>query len=146
MSFVKKSIVERARHQRQYDIRVNEIQMQMQEGEVDRGEALDVDLVVTESSGTGFEKHDIKTVNYKEPMAGAQMTTEYNAKDNNDSLNSKTVKNADLKAQIQEKVFANAALKNELRKLKGNSLDTKFAKTSILGKPPLQPSRNHSVV
>ncbi|GJU98021.1 hypothetical protein Tco_1327292 [Tanacetum coccineum] len=36
-----------------------------------------------------------------------------------------TVENADLKAQIQEKVFANVALKNELRKLKGNSMDTK---------------------
>ncbi|GJV39722.1 reverse transcriptase domain-containing protein [Tanacetum coccineum] len=71
-------------------------------------------------------------------------------KDHNDSLiaqvNSKTVENADLKAQIQEKVFANVALKNELRKLKGNSVDTKFAKASILGKPPLQPSRNHLVV
>ncbi|GKA92073.1 hypothetical protein Tco_0813998 [Tanacetum coccineum] len=42
--------------------------------------------------------------------------------------------NADLKAQIQEKVFAIAALKNDLRKLKGNSVDTKFAKTSVLGK------------
>ncbi|GJR48693.1 hypothetical protein Tco_1316796 [Tanacetum coccineum] len=30
--------------------------------------------------------------------------------------------NADLKAQIQEKVFANAALKNELRKLKGKTV------------------------
>ncbi|GJY71591.1 hypothetical protein Tco_0475294, partial [Tanacetum coccineum] len=57
-----------------------------------------------------------------------------------------SVENADLKAQIQEKVFVNASLKNELRKLKGNSVDTKFAKASILGKPPLQPSRNHSVV
>ncbi|GJR64174.1 hypothetical protein Tco_0010239 [Tanacetum coccineum] len=71
-------------------------------------------------------------------------------KDYNDSLiaqvNSKTVENADLKAQIQEKVFANVALKNELRKLKGNSMDTKFAKPSILGKPVLQPPRNQSVV
>ncbi|GJR24021.1 hypothetical protein Tco_0972548 [Tanacetum coccineum] len=33
--------------------------------------------------------------------------------------------NTDLKAQIQEKVFAIAALKNELRKSKGNSVDTK---------------------
>ncbi|GJY14904.1 hypothetical protein Tco_0385326, partial [Tanacetum coccineum] len=57
-----------------------------------------------------------------------------------------SVENADFKAQIQEKVFANAALKNELRKLKGNSVDTKFAKPSILGKPPLQPSRNRSIV
>ncbi|GJV26418.1 hypothetical protein Tco_1379113 [Tanacetum coccineum] len=93
-------------------------------------------------SGTESEKHDtssrfgndahaedvdIKPVNDKEPMA-------------------ESIENADLKAQIQEKVFANAALKNELRKLKGNSVDTKFVKASILGKPPIQPSRNHSVV
>ncbi|GJX36500.1 hypothetical protein Tco_0248057 [Tanacetum coccineum] len=50
--------------------------------------------------------------------------------------------NADLKAQIQEKVFAIAALKNDLRKLKGNIVDTKFAKTSVLGKPVLQSLRN----
>ncbi|GJU96278.1 hypothetical protein Tco_1321034 [Tanacetum coccineum] len=54
--------------------------------------------------------------------------------------------NADLKAQIQEKVFAITALKNDLRKLKGNSVDTKFAKTSVLGKPVSQSLRNQSVV
>nr|GEU47579.1 hypothetical protein [Tanacetum cinerariifolium] len=54
--------------------------------------------------------------------------------------------NADLKAHIQKKVFAIAALKNDLRKLKGNSVDTKFAKTSVLGKPVLQSLRNQSVV
>nr|GEW08540.1 hypothetical protein [Tanacetum cinerariifolium] len=54
--------------------------------------------------------------------------------------------NADLKAQIQEKVFAIAALKNDLRKLKGNSLDTKFSKTSVLEKLVLQSLRNQSVV
>ncbi|GJR08129.1 hypothetical protein Tco_0790781 [Tanacetum coccineum] len=43
-------------------------------------------------------------------------------------------------------VFAIAALKNELRKLKENSVDTKFAKPSILEKPTLQPLRNQSVV
>ncbi|GJR34013.1 hypothetical protein Tco_1209697 [Tanacetum coccineum] len=66
-------------------------------------------------------------------------TTRVQTKDHNDSLiaqiNSKTVENTDLK--VQEKVFANAALKNELRKLKGNNVDTKFAKPSILGKPLL---------
>ncbi|GJU52771.1 hypothetical protein Tco_1226485 [Tanacetum coccineum] len=54
--------------------------------------------------------------------------------------------NADLKAQIQEKVFAIAALKNDLRKSKGNSVDTKFDKTSVLGKPVLPSLRNQSVV
>ncbi|GKA83354.1 hypothetical protein Tco_0804949 [Tanacetum coccineum] len=43
-------------------------------------------------------------------------------------------KNADLKAQIQEKVFAIAALKNDLRKLKGNSVEL-VDKTSVFGKP-----------
>ncbi|GJS17428.1 hypothetical protein Tco_0411900 [Tanacetum coccineum] len=50
--------------------------------------------------------------------------------------------NAELKAQIQEKVFAIAALKNDLRKLKGNNVDTKFDKTSVLGKPVLPSLRN----
>ncbi|GKB95515.1 hypothetical protein Tco_0981652 [Tanacetum coccineum] len=86
---------------------------------------------------------------YKELYDSIKKTRIQN-KDNSESLisqiNQKSVENADLKAQIQEKVFANAALKNELRKIKGNSVDTKFAKASILGKPPLQPSRNHLVV
>ncbi|GJW43014.1 hypothetical protein Tco_0071813 [Tanacetum coccineum] len=43
--------------------------------------------------------------------------------------------NAEFKAQLQEKGFAIAALKNELRKLIGNSVNTKLAKQSILGKP-----------
>ncbi|GKB89075.1 hypothetical protein Tco_0961347 [Tanacetum coccineum] len=55
-------------------------------------------------------------------------------------------KNDDFKAQLQEKGFAIAALKNELRKLTGNSVNTKFAKSSILGKPVLQSLRNQSVV
>ncbi|GJW38487.1 hypothetical protein Tco_0064332 [Tanacetum coccineum] len=45
-------------------------------------------------------------------------------------------KNDEFKAQLQEKGFAIAALKNELRKLTGNSVNTKFAKSSILGKSP----------
>ncbi|GKB08835.1 hypothetical protein Tco_0837147 [Tanacetum coccineum] len=55
-------------------------------------------------------------------------------------------KNDEFKAQLQEKGFIIAALKNELRKLKGNSVDTKFAKPSIMGKLFLQPPRNQSVV
>ncbi|GKB63446.1 gag-pol polyprotein [Tanacetum coccineum] len=54
--------------------------------------------------------------------------------------------NADLKAQIQDKVFTIATLKNDLRKLKGNIVDTKFAKTLVLGKPVLPSLRNQSVV
>ncbi|GJU26414.1 integrase, catalytic region, zinc finger, CCHC-type containing protein [Tanacetum coccineum] len=40
-------------------------------------------------------------------------------------INAKSIENSDLNAQLQEKVFANATLKNELRKLKGeNVVDT----------------------
>ncbi|GKB77033.1 hypothetical protein Tco_0943928 [Tanacetum coccineum] len=38
------------------------------------------------------------------------------------------------------------SIKNELRKITGNSVNTKFSKQSILGKPVLQPHRNQSVV
>ncbi|GKF88931.1 hypothetical protein Tco_0262894, partial [Tanacetum coccineum] len=55
-------------------------------------------------------------------------------------------KNDEFKAQIQEKGFGIVALKNELRKLIGNSVNTKFAKSSISGKLALQPRRNQSVV
>ncbi|GKB93064.1 hypothetical protein Tco_0979201 [Tanacetum coccineum] len=74
---------------------------------------------------------------YKELYDSIKKTRIQN-KDNSDSLisqiNQKSVENADLKAQIQETVFANATLKNELRKLKGNRVDTKFVKASILGR------------
>ncbi|GJZ57822.1 actin-binding, cofilin/tropomyosin type protein [Tanacetum coccineum] len=54
--------------------------------------------------------------------------------------------NAEFKAQLQEKGFEIAALKNELRKLKGNSVNTKFAKSSISGKSIFHPLRNQFVV
>nr|GEZ03318.1 ribonuclease H-like domain-containing protein [Tanacetum cinerariifolium] len=54
--------------------------------------------------------------------------------------------NDKFKAQLQEKGFAIAALKNELRKSTGNSVNVKFKKSSILGKPMSQPLRNQSVV
>ncbi|GJZ22113.1 hypothetical protein Tco_0559152 [Tanacetum coccineum] len=98
---------------------------------------LDVDLVVIESSETESEVQDdssgsgndtdddadIGPIYDEEPMAEVQLTAEYS-----------------------RKVFAIAALKNELRKLKENSVDTKFAKTSVLGKPVLQSLRNQSIV
>nr|GEW26208.1 hypothetical protein [Tanacetum cinerariifolium] len=86
----------------------------------------------------------------KKYLSDSIKRTSVQTKDHADSLivqlNCKLVENTDLKAQIQEKVFVNVALKNELRKFKGNSVGTKFAKTSILGKPVLQPPRNQSIV
>nr|GEU29989.1 hypothetical protein [Tanacetum cinerariifolium] len=217
MGNVKKSVVERARHQRQYNRRVNKRLKQTQESKIDMGKAVNDDLVVTESSGTksklqddnsrsgndtDADDADIRPIYDEEPMAKVQLTVEWphgqvlndesnkskikkeidvletinielehkvanfckenetlkkHYKDLYDSIKiarSKNIEqttyllanNAALKAQIQEKVFAIAALKNGLRKLKGNSVDTKFTNTSVLGKPVVQPLRNQSVV
>ncbi|GJR71888.1 hypothetical protein Tco_0084253 [Tanacetum coccineum] len=150
------------------------IQMQSRESKDVLSKALDASLVVTECSRTKSDEHitssssgtyithvvdaDIRPVNDQVLSAEVHVTAQHNVlaneqlhTDQSDQrydtyLLEKSVENADLKSQIQEKVFVNAALKNELRKLKGNRVDTKFAKASILGKLPLQPSRNHSVL
>ncbi|GJU80016.1 hypothetical protein Tco_1282381 [Tanacetum coccineum] len=94
------------------------------------------------------EKEHLKQT-YKD-LFDSIKSTRVQTKNQNDSLmeqlNKKSNENADVLAQIQKKGFAIAALKNELRKLTGNSVNTKFAKPSILGKPVLQPHRNQSVV
>ncbi|GJT79909.1 hypothetical protein Tco_1054251 [Tanacetum coccineum] len=62
---------------------------------------------------------------YKDQFDSIKKTRVSN-KEHNDSLiaqmNSKSVENAHLRAQIQEKVFANTALKNELRRIKGKDV------------------------
>ncbi|GJX19771.1 hypothetical protein Tco_0222448 [Tanacetum coccineum] len=115
-----------------YDRRVNKRQIQTQESKIDTGKAVDANLVVTESSGTELEVQDDNS------RSGNDTDV--------DDPNIRPIYDEEPMAEIQEKVFAIAALKNELRKLKGNSLDTTFAKTSVLGKPVLQSLRNNSVV
>ncbi|GKB08401.1 retrovirus-related pol polyprotein from transposon TNT 1-94 [Tanacetum coccineum] len=70
------------------------------------------------------EKDNLKKT-YKELYDSIKPTRVY-ANEQSDSLitnlNSKSMENANLKSQIQEKVFANATLKNGLRKLKGNNV------------------------
>ncbi|GKC21742.1 hypothetical protein Tco_1023892 [Tanacetum coccineum] len=77
------------------------------------------------------EKEHLKKT-YKE-LYDSIKPSRVHAKDQCDSLivnlNSKSMENADLKAQIQEKVFAIAALENKLKKLKGKTvIDTKVLK------------------
>ncbi|GJV65688.1 hypothetical protein Tco_1476516 [Tanacetum coccineum] len=147
--------------------------MQTQDSMIHTGKAVDNGLVVMESNGTESKVQDdssrsrndtdaddanIRPIYDEEPMAEVQLTAEYNifaigqqhtkqpeiiVEEQTTSL---LANNVDSKAQIQEKVFAIAALKNDLRKLKGNSVDTKFDKTLVLGKPVLQSPRNQSVV
>nr|GEV04547.1 hypothetical protein [Tanacetum cinerariifolium] len=91
MGNVNKSVAERTRHQRQYFKRVNKRQMQTLESKIDTGKAMDVDLVVTESSETESEVQDessrsgndtdtddadIRPIYDEEPMAEVQLTAE----------------------------------------------------------------------
>ncbi|GJZ27574.1 hypothetical protein Tco_0571827 [Tanacetum coccineum] len=90
---VKKSINERAKHKREYDIRVNERQIQITKGKVDTGKAVDASLVNTESIGTeskeqdtssrsGNDAHadneDIRPIYDEEPTVEVQTTAEIN--------------------------------------------------------------------
>nr|GEW68491.1 actin-binding, cofilin/tropomyosin type [Tanacetum cinerariifolium] len=190
MESLRESILERAKHKREKDRRVNDRMMQSKERKDNSSNALDADLVITKSNETESERHvlssksrndtytddtDINSVNDKQPMAKVQLSAEHNilANEQQHSEQSESVYDTYLLEKInrnttpestdmshreerltrmlmlkniQEKVFANAALKNELRKSKGNNVDTKFAKPSILGKPVLQPPRNQFVV
>ncbi|GJR69744.1 hypothetical protein Tco_0015809 [Tanacetum coccineum] len=134
----------------EYERRVNKRQMQTQESKIDTGKALDADLVNTERIRTDSTVQDDNNRSgndtdaddaYIRPIYDEELMAE-----TIEQTTSLLANNAELKAQIQEKVFAIAALKNDLRKLKGNSVDTKFDKTSVLGKPVLPSLRNQSVI
>ncbi|GJW50588.1 hypothetical protein Tco_0091939 [Tanacetum coccineum] len=79
----------------------------------------------------GKERDHLKSI-FKDQFDSIKKTR-VQSKEHSDSLivqiNAKSVENSDLNAQLQEKVFAIAALKNELRKLKGKSVvDTAVSK------------------
>ncbi|GJV31307.1 hypothetical protein Tco_1391707 [Tanacetum coccineum] len=101
------------RHQRQYERRVNKRQMQTQKSKIDTGNALDADLVDTESIRTASTVHVTATVREN----GIQMlTTTYMS--TLKSLMEVGIVQYLKTCQIQEKVFAIAALKNDLKEVK----------------------------
>ncbi|GKA22833.1 hypothetical protein Tco_0708795 [Tanacetum coccineum] len=122
--------------------------------DIDVSETINIELehsvakLLAENEQLHKEKEHLKQT-YKD-LFDSIKRTRVQTKNQNDSLmeqlNKKSNENADVLAQIQKKGFAIAALKNELRKLTGNSVNTKFAKPSILGKPVGQPLKNQSVV
>ncbi|GJW51245.1 hypothetical protein Tco_0092596 [Tanacetum coccineum] len=95
--------------------------------DIDEFETINIELKLSVAKLLRENEHLNKEIehlkkNYKE-LYDSIKKTRVQTKDHNDSLivqlNKKFVEDADLKAQIQEKVFATAALKNELRKIKG---------------------------
>ncbi|GJU35747.1 hypothetical protein Tco_1184101 [Tanacetum coccineum] len=93
MESLRESILERAKHKREKDRRVNDRMMQSKERKDNSSKALDAGLVVTESNETKSERHvlssrsgndthtddaDINSVNDKQPMAEVQLSAEHN--------------------------------------------------------------------
>ncbi|GJR84465.1 hypothetical protein Tco_0155250 [Tanacetum coccineum] len=112
--------------------------------DIDEIETINIELehsvakLLSENEKLHKEKEHLKKT-YKE-LYDSIKPPRVHAKEQCDSLianlNSKSMENADLKAQIQEKVFANATLKNELRKLKGkNVIDTNKDKKVRFAEP-----------
>ncbi|GJR43163.1 hypothetical protein Tco_1311266 [Tanacetum coccineum] len=85
--------------------------MQKQEKKIDTGKTVDADLVITKSSGTESEVQD-------DSIRSANDTDV-------DDTDIRPIYDEEPMVKIQEKVFTIAALKNELRKLQGNIVDTK---------------------
>ncbi|GKE18443.1 hypothetical protein Tco_1426020 [Tanacetum coccineum] len=175
MGNVKKSVVEITRHQREYDRMVNKRLMQTQKSKIDLGKAVDADLVIIESSGiesevqdessrsgndTDTDDADIRLIYDEEPMAKVQLTVECNIfaigqhhTEQPVIINEGRVDQYPEQCQVKSPMLDSSLdnqttdySKQSIKKLKGSSIDTKFAKTSVLGKPVLQSLRNQSVV
>nr|GFB95252.1 hypothetical protein [Tanacetum cinerariifolium] len=91
MESLRVSILERAKHKREKDRRLNDRMMQSKKREDNSSKAFDVGLVVTKSNETESERHvlssrsgndthtndaDINSVNDKQPMAEVQLSAE----------------------------------------------------------------------
>ncbi|GJS41534.1 hypothetical protein Tco_0566577 [Tanacetum coccineum] len=80
--------------------------------------------LLSENENSRKEQEHLKSI-YKDQFDSIRKIR-VQSKEHYDSLiaqiNAKSVENSNLNAQLQEKVFANAALKNELRKLKGKNV------------------------
>ncbi|GKD44366.1 retrovirus-related pol polyprotein from transposon TNT 1-94 [Tanacetum coccineum] len=97
---------------------------------IDEIEMINIELehsvanLLFENENLRKEREHLKSI-YKDQFDSSRKTC-VQSKEHCDSLiaqiNAKSVENSDLNAQLQEKVFAIAALKNELRKLKGKML------------------------
>ncbi|GJV48812.1 retrovirus-related pol polyprotein from transposon TNT 1-94 [Tanacetum coccineum] len=105
--------------------------------DIDEIEIINIELehrvakLLSENENLRKEREHLKSI-YQDQFDSIRKTR-VQSKEHYDSLiaqiNAKSVENSDLNAQLQEKVFANAALKNELRKLKGkNVVDTVVSK------------------
>nr|GEU64365.1 hypothetical protein [Tanacetum cinerariifolium] len=149
----------------QYDRRMKERQMQSRESKVVSSKELDASLVVTECSGTKLDLYitssslwtyithvvdaDIRPVNDQEPSAEVHLTAQHNVLANEQQHTDQSETSYD--TYLLEKVDSNTTPNLINTCHRGGEIDQdaeqyQFAKSSILGKPVLQPLRNQSVV
>ncbi|GKA56343.1 hypothetical protein Tco_0755415 [Tanacetum coccineum] len=98
--------------------------------DIDEIETINIELehsvtkLLSENENLRKEREHLKSI-FKDQFDSIKQTR-VRSKEHSDSLiaqiNAKFVENLDLNAQLKEKVFAIAALKNELRKLKGKNV------------------------
>ncbi|GJS72889.1 retrovirus-related pol polyprotein from transposon TNT 1-94 [Tanacetum coccineum] len=98
--------------------------------DIDEIETINIELehsvakLLSENENLRKEREHLKSI-YKDQFDSIRKTR-VQSKEHCDSLiaqiNAKSLENSDLNAQLQEKVFAITALKNELRKLKGKNV------------------------
>ncbi|GJX18097.1 hypothetical protein Tco_0218929 [Tanacetum coccineum] len=171
---VKKSVAKRTRHQRQYERRVDRIQMQTQESKIYTGKAVDNDLVVMESirtdltvqddnsrsgNDTDVDDADIRPIYDEEPMAKIEKEIDV-LETMNIELEHSVAKlrkeNETLKQHYKDlydsiKITRSKTTEQTTSLLANNAelkaqIQEKFDKTSVLGKPVLPSLRNQSVV
>nr|GEW90189.1 hypothetical protein [Tanacetum cinerariifolium] len=153
MESLRESILEREKHKREKHRRVNDRMMQSKERKDNSSNALDADLVITESNETESERHvlssrsgndthtddaDINFMNNKQPVAKVQLSAEHNilADEQHHSEQSKSVYDT----YLLEKVDRNTTPESTNMSHKGgeidqNADDKKFDRNNILTKP-----------
>nr|GEV79244.1 hypothetical protein [Tanacetum cinerariifolium] len=168
MEFLRESIMEREKHKREKDRRLNDIMMQSKERKDNSSNALDADFVVTKSNNIESERYvlssrsrndthtddaDINSVDRNTTPESTDMSHKGGEIDQNVDAKKFQVSYHlpdpsfdNMTSSDSGKVFCKCSIEKRIKKIKGNSVDTKFAKPSILGKPVLQPPRNQSVV
>nr|GEX86948.1 reverse transcriptase domain-containing protein [Tanacetum cinerariifolium] len=117
-------------------------------------DSLKVDLVVIQNTCSEKEDNQIQKQLDKDEFQedGSMAAFWYDRRVNKRQMQTQeskidTGKSVDVGLVVTESSGAESEVQdNSSRNLKGNSVDTKFAKTSVLGKPVLQPLRNQSVV
>ncbi|GJU70801.1 hypothetical protein Tco_1262206 [Tanacetum coccineum] len=93
--------------------------------DIDVIETINIELEEHHKVATLLKENETLKKHYKEMFDSIKTTRAKNI----EHTTSLIANNDKFKAQLQEKGFAIAALKNELRKLTGNSVHTKFAKS-----------------